>query len=148
MEFRRVLFRAVAGLEPQRLVKAPGVGPLLVGGKLHQTAVAPAAFLNRPLEDSPAETAAAPCSGHAHALDLPAPQAAPRQARNEAELQAGDDRATLLGDGEELVGVAIDGGAGVGVAGVERRPRVLRSEEHTSELQSLMRISSAVFCLQ
>src|SRR3546814_2476436 len=25
---------------------------------------------------------------------------------------------------------------------------VLRSEEHTSELQSLMRISSAVFCLQ
>src|SRR3546814_3554234 len=26
--------------------------------------------------------------------------------------------------------------------------KVLRSEEHTSELQSLMRISSAVFCLQ
>src|SRR3546814_8645039 len=26
--------------------------------------------------------------------------------------------------------------------------RVLRSEEHTSELQSLMRISYAVFCLQ
>src|SRR3546814_20061442 len=64
----------VAGLEPRRLVKAPRVGPRLVGGKLHQTAVAPAAFLNRPLEDSPAETAAAPCSGHAHALDLPAPQ--------------------------------------------------------------------------
>src|SRR3546814_7593331 len=30
-----------------------------------------------------------------------------------------------------------------------RRPlQVLRSEEHTSELQSLMRISYAVFCLQ
>src|SRR3546814_3297358 len=27
------------------------------------------------------------------------------------------------------------------------RPAVLRSEEHTSELQSLMRISYAVFCL-
>src|SRR3546814_5452696 len=27
-------------------------------------------------------------------------------------------------------------------------PRVLRSEEHTSELQSLMRISYAVFCLK
>src|SRR3546814_1038117 len=27
-------------------------------------------------------------------------------------------------------------------------PRPLRSEEHTSELQSLMRISYAVFCLQ
>src|SRR3546814_7614551 len=33
--------------------------------------------------------------------------------------------------------------------GCERRPIVLwRSEEHTSELQSLMRISYAVFCLK
>src|SRR3546814_10603937 len=29
-----------------------------------------------------------------------------------------------------------------------RRPRGFRSEEHTSELQSLMRISYAVFCLK
>src|SRR3546814_4474182 len=29
-----------------------------------------------------------------------------------------------------------------------RRPRPSRSEEHTSELQSLMRISYAVFCLK
>src|SRR3546814_4980674 len=28
------------------------------------------------------------------------------------------------------------------------RPRAMRSEEHTSELQSLMRISYAVFCLK
>src|SRR3546814_1288355 len=28
------------------------------------------------------------------------------------------------------------------------RPRTMRSEEHTSELQSLMRISYAVFCLK
>src|SRR3546814_3907563 len=37
-------------------------------------------------------------------------------------------------------------------AGASERPRqsrpVLRSEEHTSELQSLMRISYAVFCLK
>src|SRR3546814_6393017 len=36
------------------------------------------------------------------------------------------------------------------VAGHARRPRLVvgfRSEEHTSELQSLMRISYAVFCL-
>src|SRR3546814_4405175 len=32
--------------------------------------------------------------------------------------------------------------------GDEREDRVLRSEEHTSELQSLMRISYAVFCLK
>src|SRR3546814_6072123 len=29
-----------------------------------------------------------------------------------------------------------------------RKPHLLRSEEHTSELQSLMRISYAVFCLK
>src|SRR3546814_1299607 len=32
--------------------------------------------------------------------------------------------------------------------GVARPEHVLRSEEHTSELQSLMRISYAVFCLK
>src|SRR3546814_4315837 len=31
---------------------------------------------------------------------------------------------------------------------VEARERAFRSEEHTSELQSLMRISYAVFCLK
>src|SRR3546814_4237298 len=31
---------------------------------------------------------------------------------------------------------------------VENSKRVIRSEEHTSELQSLMRISYAVFCLK
>src|SRR3546814_7823852 len=31
---------------------------------------------------------------------------------------------------------------------IDRRPQRLRSEEHTSELQSLMRISYAVFCLK
>src|SRR3546814_5704343 len=38
-------------------------------------------------------------------------------------------------------------GARYGRAGRHRR-RAARSEEHTSELQSLMRISSAVFCLK
>src|SRR3546814_8462682 len=37
---------------------------------------------------------------------------------------------------------------GDGGAGLHLRPRHLRSEEHTSELQSLMRISYAVFCLK
>src|SRR3546814_6213415 len=32
--------------------------------------------------------------------------------------------------------------------GARKRWRVIRSEEHTSELQSLMRISYAVFCLK
>src|SRR3546814_1811805 len=37
---------------------------------------------------------------------------------------------------------------GVVVGGALRDQRKLRSEEHTSELQSLMRISYAVFCLK
>src|SRR3546814_8486146 len=43
---------------------------------------------------------------------------------------------------------AVDAG-GFGDQDVDRLdPAVLRSEEHTSELQSLMRISYAVFCLK
>src|SRR3546814_7457053 len=38
--------------------------------------------------------------------------------------------------------------ATVHVPGLRPRPLERRSEEHTSELQSLMRISSAVFCLK
>src|SRR3546814_6615844 len=47
-------------------------------------------------------------------------------------------------------GVASHGGSGISFGAIETlralRPRE-RSEEHTSELQSLMRISYAVFCL-
>src|SRR3546814_5439198 len=60
-----------------------------------------------------------------------------------------------LGDGDEvdaaLLGqTAQDGLAAVAAdadKGIELQPPVARSEEHTSELQSLMRISYAVFCL-
>src|SRR3546814_10229338 len=40
----------------------------------------------------------------------------------------------------ELEGKALDGGQEIG--------RCVRSEEHTSELKSIMRISYAVFCLK
>src|SRR3546814_10018888 len=43
---------------------------------------------------------------------------------------------------------AIHGAACTDPASGEMDPRVKRSEEHTSELQSLMRISYAVFCLK
>src|SRR3546814_1484778 len=39
-------------------------------------------------------------------------------------------------------------GFGPDAGGRKQRQRLLRSEEHTSELQSLMRISYAVFCLK
>src|SRR3546814_5336091 len=47
--------------------------------------------------------------------------------------------------GAEAVGL---GGGGIHVAAVGRGAVVVRSEEHTSDLQSLMRISYAVFCLK
>src|SRR3546814_10534585 len=34
------------------------------------------------------------------------------------------------------------------ISGMQEIPAAMRSEEHTSELQSLMRISYAVFCLK
>src|SRR3546814_5317942 len=46
----------------------------------------------------------------------------------------------------ELAEMAIDAARLAGVEGVDWDS--LRSEEHTSELQSLMRISYAVFCLK
>src|SRR3546814_4486175 len=49
----------------------------------------------------------------------------------------------LAGSGEDCLAVA-EGGTGVKTWSTSSR----RSEEHTSELQSLMRISYAVFCLK
>src|SRR3546814_1523157 len=51
---------------------------------------------------------------------------------------ASSDAGTIVPTGVQL-------GLGVKSAAIYR---ISRSEEHTSELQSLMRISSAVFCLQ
>src|SRR3546814_8440023 len=74
------------------------------------------------------------------------------------------DRHIRLGDGIHRRGqdrdverdLAAEAGAGIGLARQHARFRRLqqnvvegeRSEEHTSELQSLMRISYAVFCLK
>src|SRR3546814_5772559 len=57
------------------------------------------------------------------------------------DIAAGGERGAdqrLLKRGDHLAHVAL--------AGADQRAR--RSEEHTSELQSLMRISYAVFCLK
>src|SRR3546814_4464319 len=48
--------------------------------------------------------------------------------------RGGDDTLFAMADGKVKFG--------------QRKGRKLRSEEHTSELQSLMRISYAVFCLK
>src|SRR3546814_2828101 len=61
-----------------------------------------------------------------------------------------DDRGwSLLGDagGQRVVDLA-DAGQVARLRLLELAEPALRSEEHTSELQSLMRISYAVFCLK
>src|SRR3546814_8695544 len=88
-------------------------------------------------------------------------------------LPVGDAGGLLGGVGEQVLALpriesgqraggcrgAEIGAQAVGAVGAAARPReaerqggagadVVRSEEHTSELQSLMRISSAVFCLK
>src|SRR3546814_10435212 len=55
------------------------------------------------------------------------------------------DRARRGRDGEAALGTEVGGGEGVGLA--RQTMECGRSEEHTSELQSLMRNSYAVFCL-
>src|SRR3546814_6042503 len=49
--------------------------------------------------------------------------------------------------GYSCMGYEIAGGLGVKMAEPQREVVVLRSEEHTSELQTLMSISYAVFCV-
>src|SRR3546814_7253703 len=67
---------------------------------------------------------------------------APRSSRRRPDAGdlAGDDRMTMR--------TGLDHLPAVKRRELERVARVLRSEEHTSELQSLMRISYAVFCLK
>src|SRR3546814_6465748 len=64
----------------------------------------------------------------------------------------GDGAALLfrLRDGRIQAVVAVDAPRDFAMAArlVEARAAIERSEEHTSELQSLMRISYAVFCLK
>src|SRR3546814_7920330 len=62
-------------------------------------------------------------------------------------------RVRLIDENGEQVGIvpvreALAKAQAVGLDLVEISPNVDRSEEHTSELQSLMRISYAVFCLK
>src|SRR3546814_8177642 len=68
-------------------------------------------------------------AGHLAAVDLDDPRGQRAQ------------EAAVMGDEHERAGPALE-------EALEPVDRGDRSEEHTSELQSLMRISYAVFCLQ
>src|SRR3546814_5242973 len=75
---------------------------------------------------------------------------APTMASRGGEFTAGGLTGGALSGAETVGGVStVEDGAAVGTDNVVSEPSgVGRSEEHTSELQSLMRISYAVFCLK
>src|SRR3546814_3037398 len=65
------------------------------------------------------------------------------------KLSEGDAHTTMVPFGPSCVAHSSSGGKSVpNPSGSVKYTGSLRSEEHTSELQSLMRISYAVFCLQ
>src|SRR3546814_4300845 len=59
-----------------------------------------------------------------------------------------DGGPTMVGQIDALRTIAHSSDAVLGAVHEKGGDKMLRSEEHTSELQSLMRISYAVFCLQ
>src|SRR3546814_2198619 len=69
-------------------------------------------------------------------------QGKPHPAIVTAMDMAGADEILVLGGVQAVVAMA------VGTPSVAPVDMLVRSEEHTSELQSLMRISYAVFCLK
>src|SRR3546814_1881042 len=77
-----------------------------------------------------------------------------RRQRGGEDHRAGAGSAAAMRSGEGLVEVDVHrvdaevARADAADDGVEVRAVAIRSEEHTSELQSLMRISYAVFCLK
>src|SRR3546814_2592271 len=72
-----------------------------------------------------------------------------RDGRDDADRLAADHPRAQRGATQRIGGQLDRQRADRGPRGDFDRPaRVLRSEEHTSELQSLMRISYAVFCLK
>src|SRR3546814_1043363 len=82
----------------------------------------------------------------AHRAVAAAERAAERERRTPDALAIADRQAALA-----ALEAGADGDAAafaLGAGGVDRHVEHRRSEEHTSELQSLMRISYAVFCLK
>src|SRR3546814_7164622 len=69
--------------------------------------------------------------------------------RDVGKVRGADREAAAGADDDGVAGAVVGQAIGVDAAGAQvDHAFALRSEEHTSELQSLMRISYAVFCLK
>src|SRR3546814_7523735 len=88
-------------------------------------------------------SASAPLKGR---IAIPGDKSISHRSLMLSALAVGESRVTGLLEGHDVLATAAAVRA-MGAA-IERRDDGERSEEHTSELQSLMRISYAVFCLK
>src|SRR3546814_10763275 len=68
--------------------------------------------------------------------------------RQGQEIMAANFRAVEIWSAVAILYLIMTGTLTLILRATEKRMRMLRSEAHTSELQSLMRISYAVFCLK
>src|SRR3546814_1353393 len=125
MEFRRVLFRSVAGRGI--VVHLAAVAPDVV--------LPPADALDQLLADG--ARGGAPGQQMLGAVDLR--RLAQDGGAAVAHQQVGRGAQRRIGGDARIA---------VGAAALQGYHQLARSEEHTSELQSLMRISYAVFCLK
>src|SRR3546814_6526792 len=137
MEFRRVLFRS-ANTQTDvdvRVIVIRGAGKLFSGGADITEFDQPPTGCTLPAVIDAIEASSKPVVAAIHGMAL----------GGGLEIALGchyrlATRTAKLGLPEVSLGIL------PGAGGTQRLPR-LRSEEHTSELQSLMRISYAVFCL-
>ncbi len=95
------------GLEAEAFVEAVGVGAGLVGGELHQRTPRRPRVVDRVPHQRLAQLPAALAAIDAYRLDLRAHRAHPRHARDDGDLQAADDRASLLRDDEIVAALAL-----------------------------------------
>src|SRR3546814_4186926 len=84
------------------------------------------------------------CALPIHEGDTPAPQVVDEAADDQPQKGPDRDAEAIKGDGRR----PLRGLDRIGDQRMRRRRAARRSEEHTSELQSLIRISYAVYCLE
>src|SRR3546814_3112552 len=82
--------------------------------------------------------------GSAHAVVVPSAKLADIALRQWGQST---NKVRLIRNGIDVGRYGVRPKQGI-ISGLNRSPGKLRSDEHTSELQSLMRISYAVFCLK
>src|SRR3546814_2048627 len=86
--------------------------------------------------------------GRARMVDVTPKEPSHRRAVARARVHMQSDTASLVARGGLTKGDVLSVARVAGIQAAKRTSDLIRSEEHTSALQSTMRISSAAFCLK